>query len=64
MKKKLQIVLLFCTLSLFLTAFSMSEKFLSISYLIKNGLALLFIFVAIIILIAELLKQNKNKTNR
>jgi len=64
MKKKLQIVLLFCTLSLFLTAFSMSEKFLSVSYLIKNGLALLFIFVAIIILIAELLKQNKNKTNR
>jgi len=46
-------------MSLFMTAFSMSEKFLSVNYLIKSGLALLFIFVAIVILITVLVKQKK-----
>ena len=64
MKKKLSIVILFSVLSMFMTAFSMSDKFLSVSYLIKSGLALFFIFVAILLLIVELVKQNKNKTNK
>ena len=61
MKKRNQIALLFCVMSVLMTSLSMSEKFLSINYLIKNGLALLFLFGAIIVLIIELVKQNKSK---
>jgi len=59
MKSKKQIALLFCFLSMFMTILQMSDKFLSINYLIKNGLALLFLIVAIIIIIVEIVKENK-----
>jgi len=64
MKKSYSIlVLILCGISATMTVLSHFDKFLSTSYLIKIGLALLLPVIAIIIVIRQLVKKNNNRKN-
>jgi hypothetical protein len=63
MKKRISIALILCYFSPIMTVWAMSDKFLSWVYVIKMGFALLLPIIAIIIIVMQKIKKDK-ETNR
>jgi len=62
MKKTTNIViaLVLCSISSLMTSFSLFGEFLSTSYIIEIGIAILFPIIAIIIIVKQFMKKSNN----